>query len=188
MNNYARGSNAKKPPNQIEIVGDYIKIFDIHGNICLIDKEDYDKVREYRWCRDGYGYWMLKTFGPMVKIHRIICDVTDKNIIVDHINRDISDNRKNNLRIVNKKENAYNHAISKNNSTGFVGIEKRILKSGDIRWIAKINVNYKTKHIGSYCTLREAVEARLRAELELFGRYAPQRHLFAEYGIGDANE
>lgn len=67
-------------------------------------KNDYDKVKEYRWCKDGYGYWMSRTFGRAVKIHRLICDVDDANLIIDHINKDISDNRRCNLRIVDKKQ------------------------------------------------------------------------------------
>lgn len=39
---------------------------------------------------------------------------------------------------------------------------------------------------GSYKDKKDALVARLKAERELFGvEFAPQRHLFKEYGIDD---
>lgn len=46
--------------------------------------------------------------------------------------------------------------------------------------------------IGHYINIQDAVYSRLKAELECYGEFSPQRHLFEEYGInvsgGDINE
>lgn len=51
--------------------------------------------------------------------------------------------------------------------------------------IAQITVNYKNKRLGVYQNKKDAIRARLKSEIEYFGEFAPQRHLFKEYGIED---
>lgn len=172
-----------RTPNDVSFCGNVAKIFDLHGDECIIDAEDYDVVCKYRWCKDGYGYWMTKTCGRAIKLHRLICKISDPELIVDHINKDISDNRKENLRVVNKKQNAYNHKINTNNVSGFIGVSKRILADNKIRWDARISVNGKSIHIGSFDNIDDAIIARLLAEMQYFGEFAPQRDLFEQYGV-----
>ena len=49
-------------------------------------------------------------------------------------------------------------------------------------------LNRKNISLGSYETFEEAVKARLEGEKKYFGEFAPQRHLFAQYGIEDNNK
>lgn len=70
--------------------------------------------------------------------------------IVDHINRDPSDNRKENLRITDYRGNGMNR---KDNSFG-VYWHKR-----NNKWIASIPDNGKRKHIGYFNTKEDAVKA-----------------------------
>ena len=44
-------------------------------------------------------------------------------------------------------------------------------------------VNYKKIRLGEYEHIEDALIARLKAEKKYFKEFAPQRHLFAEYGI-----
>ena len=53
------------------------------------------------------------------------------------------------------------------------------------RRIAQITVNYKNKRLGIYQNKKDAIRARLKSEIEYFGEFAPQRHLFKEYCIED---
>ena len=48
---------------------------------------------------------------------------------------------------------------------------------------ARIGYNHKKINLGSYKNLEDAIVARLRAEKEYFGEFAPQRDLFEKYGI-----
>ena len=62
-----------------------------------------------------------------------------------------------NCRWADKTTQAINQSISKNNTTGFVGISYKIR---DGVWVASISVNNTRKHIGSFLTIEEAVLAR----------------------------
>ena len=44
-------------------------------------------------------------------------------------------------------------------------------------------VNRKEILLGTYENFDDAVRARLEGEKKYFGEFAPQKHLFAQYGI-----
>lgn len=44
-------------------------------------------------------------------------------------------------------------------------------------------MNNKTKYLGSFKNKEGAIKARLEAEAKYFGEFAPQKHLFEQYGI-----
>lgn len=65
--------------------------------------------------------------------------------------------------------NAENNAIGKkrissNNTSGFVGI--RFNKN---RWVAVLNIGKEACQLGRYRDLNDAIKARIRKEIELFG-------------------
>lgn len=130
--------------------------------------------------KDACGY--LETRGDAINtsiyLHRIITEC-EQGLSVDHINRNPSDNRKENLRICSHMENMHNRKLNKNNKSGVAGVFKLNKK-----WSSKISVNYNNINLGRFNTFEEAVTARLLFELEFFGiQFAPQRNLFEEYGI-----
>ena len=52
------------------------------------------------------------------QLHRFILNLTKENTeIVDHINGDPLDNRKNNLRVCTIQQNTWNSKLSKNNTS-----------------------------------------------------------------------
>ena len=84
---------------------------------------------------------------------------------VDHRNHDRDDNRIENLREATDSQNQSNRKLGKNNKTGVKGIHKR-KDSGSFR------VQCNGKDIGTFKTFKEAIEARIQAEIELQGEYA----------------
>ena len=84
---------------------------------------------------------------------------------VDHINGDPSDTRWSNLRLATPTENQRNTAISKNNTSGVLGVcwDKR--KSA---WLVRIRDSNKEKFIGYFKELADAAIARKAAE-QLYG-------------------
>jgi len=109
--------------------------------------------------------------------HRIIMNA-QPNDFVDHINRDRSDCRKENLRICTHQQNDWNRSRSKRNHSGVTGVawNKTVC-----RWGAYIMVNGQRRHLGYFLNKPDAIAARLRAEREFFGEFAPQQHLFKKY-------
>jgi hypothetical protein len=149
----------------------------------IIDTDDYEKIKGipfYPSFEDGRVYLKMYYNKKVIRFSRFIMNVKSGEY-VDHINKNSLDNRKINLRIVTNQQNGFNHNLSKKNTSGICGVQW--IKQREI-WHAKIKLNYKEKFIGSYENFEDAVRARLLAEKEYFGEeFAPQRHLFAEYGI-----
>jgi hypothetical protein len=101
-------------------------------------------------------------------MHRILINCP-KDKIVDHINRNTLDNRKENLRIVNKSQNAMNSKKQKNNSSGYRGIyhDKK-----DNSYDSFINKDGKRFYLGRYKNIIEAAKAYNEAAIKLHGKYA----------------
>lgn len=146
-----------------------------------VDEEDYEKVKDYCWCEHVLknGYHALETHdvetGKTIRMHWIIMG---KNY--DHKNLNPLDNRKNNLRVATRKQNAQNHSLRKDSTSGFSGVN---WVERDQVWIARISVNNKRISLGYYKNKDDAIKARLNAELKYYKEFAPQRHLFEQYGI-----
>lgn len=68
----------------------------------------------------------------------------------------------------------------KNNTSGFIGVS---WDSSYNKWKSYIRVDGKKKNLGRFANKNDAVKVRLQAEAEYYGEFAPQRHLFEEYGI-----
>lgn len=155
------------------------------------DLEDYDKIKNYCWSEWAkpnvkYSYVSAKKRKIDIKeykqneifIHRIVLGITDKNIVIDHIDRNPFNNCKNNLRICSLSENSKNTSKPKNSTCEFMGVS---FEKG--KYCARIGHNRRKIHLGRYTTLEDAIKARLKAEKEYCGEFAPQRDLFEKYGI-----
>lgn len=86
--------------------------------------------------------------------------------VVDHINRDRSDNRLENLRLATIAENNYNMKAQRN-KWGFRGVS-RVKNS----WCSTIHANGKAHYLGVYPTKLEAARAYSEAARELHGEFA----------------
>lgn len=113
---------------------------------------------------DGYCRGFL--FSRMTLAHRVAFAFytgrTDFGFI-DHINGDRSDNRKCNLREVSRLENALNKAKPRNSTTGHVGVHK----VAEGVWRSHICIGNKTKHLGRFKNIADAIAARKAAERDL---------------------
>lgn len=160
-------------PNEIIEYEDYADII-LYNTIgedvsrTLIDLEDVEKVRNYKWSMNGKGYVTSNT--PQVILHRLIMDYPE-DMMIDHINHNRLDNRKSNLRICTQQQNNMNRTMNSNNTSGIAGVSWH---KGNRKWGAKIQVAGKQIYLGYYQTKEQAVEARRRAELEYFGEYRNQ--------------
>ena len=146
------------------------------------DINDYNLIKDYCW-RVHTGNTGAKTLVAYNKETQGPIKMTTLFGMkeYDHANRNRLDNRRCNLRLASKSDNARNHSKGINNTSGFIGVSWR--KDFQV-WSAYIIVNEKQIHLGYFNELTDAVIQRLNAELKYFGEdFAPQRHLFEEYGI-----
>lgn len=134
----------------------------------LIDLEDVDKVKEYKWCSNGYGYVICRELNA--SLHRFVMGYYDNDKVVDHINRNRLDNRKDNLRIATYQQNTSNRSIQSNNVSDVPGVSWRKDRN---KWRAYIMVNKKQISLGLFNKKEDAIKARKEGELKYFGEFAP---------------
>ena len=177
-----------KKYNKYNLTGEYgIGFAHNTNNEFYFDLEDYDKIKDYCWievedCKSGYRSIEARNLedGKRIKMTNVIgC----KNF--DHKNRNPLDNRKANLRKTTHTQNMQNCSLRSNNTSGITGVDwhKKTLK-----WRARIVVNGVELLLGSYINFEDAVRARLQGEKKYFGEFAPQQHLYDEYGILNTTE
>ena len=130
----------------------------LHGERgVLIDAEDIDKIKNYRWClaKNLNGGWYAFTNcekGKKMYLHRFIMDCPEDKVI-DHKNGNTLDNRKRNLKICTQRQNNQNKKMSNNNTSGYRNIYwNKINNTWDIQ--------IKHKRIGQFKELEDAVKAR----------------------------
>jgi hypothetical protein len=85
--------------------------------------------------------------------------------MLDHINRQTSDNRIANLREATHKQNRENLNVPKNNTSGMIGV---YWVPSSKKWQAKIGHNKQRIHLGYFQTKDEAIEAVACAKQQHF--------------------
>ena len=176
----------KHKTNYYNLSGDYGIGYTSKGEEFFFDLEDYDKIKDYCWNKTKKGYIVAgmlkperdKTNKSVVSLHVLVMGEKE-GYVVDHRNRKKNDCRKENLRYATHTENCRNISVAKDNTTGIIGVMRR----ENNKYRSRIRVNGKLIDLGTYSNIEDAIVARLRGEKEYFGDFAPQKHLFEQYGI-----
>ena len=115
---------------------------------------------------DGKGYLQGQVAKYHTMAHRIIWVIVHGYWpdLIDHIDGDGMCNKLCNLRAVSQSENSRNSSTPKSNTSGHIGVR---YVSRAKRWEAYIMDHRKSKYIGMYATMGEAIDARKIAEREL---------------------
>ena len=161
--------------NRYDLSGEYGIGYTSNNEEFWFDKEDYELIKDYCWHYNTRGYvvaWNSQSKFE-TKLHRLVMRINDVNVEVDHIqhpprNEHKVDNRKANLRLVVHADNAKNHVIQINNTSGISGVH---YCERDGKWVARISVNGKRIHLGSFNNKEEAIQIRKEAEIKYFGEY-----------------
>lgn len=121
----------------------------ICNKILYVDEEDIPKLQYANLQLMFYNHSIYQYVGirispkQAIPIHRYLLNVSDPNIVVDHINHNTLDNRKSNLRLATKSDNSINSKISTTNNTGFKNIS--LCDRVNQKWFTQFN--YKGKKI-----------------------------------------
>lgn len=166
----------------VDSEGCHILLSDRFGTVIaetLIDIEDMNIAATVRWClrRDKRGYVIGNRSrgnaralgrGRRVYLHRIIMDAPE-GMEVDHIDGNILNNRRTNLRIVSRCENGQN--IIKTQKSGFSNVYP--LHGG---WRAQVKVGGKSHSSPVVDTIEEAVVHAERLRKEHMPFHNPDRY------------
>lgn len=147
-----------------------------NGTEILVDEEDFDRLSGYCWVDviRSKDIVYASAYIPELKrhefMHRLILGAKPKQI-VDHKNRNSSDNRKNNLRFATHQQNMQNSKMKVTNTLGFKGVQQK--PSG--RFSARIrNSEGKRLYLGTYDTPEQAHSSYLQAANKYHGEFACQ--------------
>lgn len=163
--------------NRYDLSGEYAIGYTSNTNEPFyFDFEDYELIKQYCVSKNQRGYLFTHirdknndNKNKIVYLHRIIMDIYDKKIKVDHINHNPLDNRKCNLRLTTNQQNNMNKGLQSNNTSGVTGV---VWDKSRNRWLASIKVNGKNIFLGRFTNFEDTVKARKEAEEKYFGEYS----------------
>lgn len=142
-----------------------------NGGYTIIDNIDYELVKNYKWYKiKKRNTWYARTCiqKKCVYIHRLIMNHPE-GMMIDHLDGNALNNRRNNLRICTVGQNNRNTRKRKGGTSKYKGVSWCKEK---MKWVAHIKVNYKSKNMGCFNNEIEAAEAYNKAALLHFGDYA----------------
>ncbi len=153
----------------------------------IIDTEDWDRVKEYKWrifaaaCH-RYPYAITDVPHPAggtkacgrarrtaLYLHHAVIGKPQRGMVADHINLHGLDNRKDNLREVTYAQNNQNMRSAKNSASKYKGVSWH---SQHKKWQAAAGRRRSHTHIGYYACEHEAALAYNKKALELWGEHA----------------
>lgn len=152
------------------------------GNPFYFDMQDFETIRELTWFehvdQTNYHTLQAKRNNKHVKMSHLL-----GYKYYDHIDRNPLNNRRCNFREATYADNARNKNIQRNNTSNIIGVN--VDKHG--HWVARIQVDGKRKYLGYFSNKEDAIKTRLEAEVKYYGEFAPQQHLYEQYGITTQN-
>lgn len=142
------------------------------GYTTIIDADDYDRISQHKWYyHQGYAFrsaLIAPDVRKLVGMHRVIMglDAYDKRV-VDHINGDKLDNRRDNLRICTQADNTRNTRKRKDGKSKYKGV----CKSGAY-WQVGVRIGGKYVYGGSFKDERLAALKYNEMAAEAYGEFA----------------
>jgi hypothetical protein len=143
-----------------------------------VDAEDYELLKRYEWFAfcNGHNFYIKRLAAkpesgkwPFISMHREIVKARE-GMVVDHKNRDTTDNRRANLREATYAQNMTNAPkVRVPTSSKYKGVCKRKNRR---KWRAQIKANGKQIHLGSFEDEIEAAKAYDAAAREYYGEFA----------------
>lgn len=156
-----------KKYNTYDLTGEYGIGYTLKGEEFWFDLEDYDKIKDYCWRKYKNKYIETRFDNKIIFMHRLIMNFPE-DMEIDHKYQRTWDNRKSELRIVNRPQNAMNRDKPNNNTSGVKGVHWDSINN---QWVAQIGINNKRIYLGRYDNFDEAVKIRQEAEEKYFGEY-----------------
>lgn len=87
---------------------------------------------------------------------------------IDHINRNRSDNRIENLRECSRSQNIANKPMQSNNTSGYKGVHWR---KGRKKWQVRIKIDGKQRSLGHFDCIKDAIKTSKEARTGWYGNF-----------------
>jgi hypothetical protein len=148
------------------------------GQIAIIDSVDAD-LALHKWfaasdCKTYYAKRAKRINGKQIaeRLHRVVLErmlnrPLEKGEIVDHINRNGLDNRRDNLRLASRADNTRNVSVRTDSTSQYKGVRRNWKK-----WKACIKYNGQDIYLGSFADILDAARAYNEAAIKYYGEFA----------------
>ena len=153
-------------------------ILNIENKQVIIDDEDFVLIKPHDWFIQSNGYVVCRPHASNgnIAMHRILLGLTLPSQEADHINRDLLDNRRQNLRLATRQQNGFNRAKrNTKTSSKFIGV----YVNRDGKFAANIKFNYACIYLGAYMSDDDAGYAYNVAAKHLAKEFAPVNQVVA---------
>jgi hypothetical protein len=149
------------------------------GKVAIVDDEDFEYLNQWKWCLRGTGrgkFYAIRGFRKSkknnktgsVRMHRQIMKV-EKGFVVDHIDGNTLNNKKNNFRICTQSDNCKNQKMSIKNKCGYKGVSQQ---KNTNKFISQISLNNNKIYLGTFTDIIDAARAYNEAALKYHGEFA----------------
>ncbi len=161
----------------MSIQNDTIKIVSSKGYISIVDVIDSD-LALLKWCNSKLRFRRIDIINGKRQHHNLHRDILERKLgrtltkgeECDHVNGDVLDNRRCNLRLATREQNNQNRKRMKNNTSGYKGVCPSKKKG---KWRAYITAYGKRNiALGDYDTPELAYIAYCNKANELHGEFA----------------
>lgn len=153
----------------------------------VISLEDYQKVSEFPYSWHSYynihnrSYYAIacerymndegKMVGRTVWLEAFLLNPNKiKDVQVDHQNHDTLDNRRENLRYLNRQQNGSHRSGKNNNNTS--GYRNVCWDKRKEKWIVQLQIDGKNKVLGTFDDVHEAGKFAEEKRKEIYGEFA----------------
>jgi hypothetical protein len=135
--------------------------------------EDTELILSTKWYANmaGSGKMYIKTFikGEPKQLSRLLLNVTDSIVFVDHVDGDTLNNTRQNLRSCSRYENSRNRNRHVNNKSGYKGVCWHKQRQ---KWQAEIQHDNKQVHLGAFSNKQDAIDAYAAAAKKYHKEFA----------------
>jgi hypothetical protein len=142
------------------------------GFVTVVDDEDFDRVNQFRWVvlknkNNCYAWSRQPHPGKKTYLQNFLMH-PPSGFLVDHINRNGLDNRKQNLRICTPRQNTHNRPS--HGKLSYKGVV--FCKSKKNPYMVRLHADKQWTYLGCFPTAELAAEAYDRKAFELYGEFA----------------
>lgn len=150
------------------------------GQVAMVDDEDFAALSQYQWCAEKKEHTWYASRAVYagdrkcknVYMHRELSGAV-RGSEVDHKNGNGLDNRRENIRVCSRGQNAMNLGLRKDSTSGFKGVSWHAGK-----WLMQISTKAGRLRVRHVSKLAAALDYNIQA-MRHYGEFARMNDIFS---------